>query len=200
MIEGIFAYFLNNLNYFSIAILMAIESSFIPFPSEVVMIPAGFLAYQGKLNLILVIFSGIIGSLCGALINYYIGMKLGRTLILKHKKFLFINTNHLEWSEKYFKKHGSKTTFFCRLIPAVRQYISIPAGFAKMDIKKFIIFTTLGAGIWTIFLTFLGYFLGLSVAQNIAHIFNYVIIGLLAAIVLLIIGIYILKYNTKSRK
>lgn len=198
MIENIFAYFLNNLNYFTIALLMTIESSFIPFPSEVVMIPAGFLAYQGKLNIFLAIFSGIIGSLLGALINYYIGLKLGRKLITKNKKFLFINIKHLDWSEKYFKKHGGKTTFFCRLIPAVRQYISIPAGFAKMDIKQFIIFTSLGAGIWVIFLTFLGYFLGLSVAQNVAYIFNYIMYGLLGIIVL-VFGI-IIAYKFIIRK
>jgi len=199
MIETLFTYFLNNLNYFSIALLMTIESSFIPFPSEVIMIPAGYLVYQGKLNIILVILSGIVGSIIGALINYYIGMKLGRHLILKYKKFLFINTNHLEWSEKYFKKHGSKTTFFCRLIPAVRQYISIPAGFAKMDLKKFIFYTALGAGIWVTILTLLGYYLGLAIAQNLIHIFNYIMYGLIGVIGIVLCGVIIYK-QIKSKK
>lgn len=199
MIETLFTYFLNNLNYFSIALLMTIESSFIPFPSEVIMIPAGYLVYQGKLNIILVILSGIVGSIIGALINYYIGMKLGRHLILRYKKFLFININHLEWSEKYFKKHGSKTTFFCRLIPAVRQYISIPAGFAKMDLKKFIFYTALGAGIWVTILTLLGYYLGLAIAQNLIYIFNYIMYGLIGVMALVLCGVIIYKL-IKSKK
>lgn len=199
MIETFFTYFLNNLNYFSIALLMTIESSFIPFPSEVIMIPAGYLVYQGKLNIILVILSGIVGSILGALINYYIGMKLGRHLILRYKKFLFININHLEWSEKYFKKHGVKTTFFCRLIPAVRQYISVPAGFAKMDLKKFIFYTALGAGIWVTILTLLGYYLGLAIAQNLIYIFNYIMYGLIGVIVLVLCGVIIYKL-IKSKK
>jgi len=201
IIETMFSYFLENLNYFSIALLMAIESSFIPFPSEVIMIPAGFLAHQGKLNIFLAIISGIFGSIIGALINYYIGLKLGRHLILKYKKFLFINIKHLEWSEKYFKKHGNKTTFFCRLIPAVRQYISIPAGFAKMDLKEFILYTVLGAGLWVVILTYFGYFLGLSLALNVVHIINYIMYGLLGLILLAIAIVYLFKkIKSKNRK
>lgn len=199
MIQTIFGYFLNNLNYFYITLLMTIESSFIPFPSEVVMIPAGYLVYQGNLNLFIVIFCGILGSIFGALVNYFIGYKLGRSLILKYKKFLFINTSHLEWSEKYFKKHGNKTTFFCRLIPVVRQYISIPAGFSKMNMKDFIIYTAIGAGIWVAILTFLGYYLGLAVSKNIISIFNnimYVLIGLfLISFVIIIIYKFYKKHK-----
>ncbi|MFA5745803.1 MAG: DedA family protein, partial [archaeon] len=106
MFETLFGFFLNNINYLSIFILMTIESSFIPFPSEVIMIPAGFLVATGKLNIFLAILFGILGSIVGAVINYVIGKYLGRKLILKNKKFFFINEKHLEWSEKYFKKHG----------------------------------------------------------------------------------------------
>ncbi len=198
MILEIFSYFLNNLNYFSITLLMAIESSFIPFPSELVMIPAGYLAYQGNLNLFLAVICGIVGSIAGALVNYYIGLKLGRNIILKHKKFLFINSKHLEWTEEYFKKHGAKTTFIGRLIPTVRQYISIPAGFAKMDIKEFILYTALGAGIWSLFLALLGYFLGLSLAQSIVSIVNYLILGVIAVVCVIGLVVYLVKRKNKK--
>jgi len=198
VIENIFTIFLENLNYFSIALLMVIESSFIPFPSAVVMIPAGFLAYQGKLNIFFVIFSGIVGSILGALVNYYIGLKLGRKLILKYQRFLFINTKHLEWTEEYFKKNGAKTIFFCRLIPAVRQYISIPAGFARMEMKKFIFFTTLGVGIWVAILTCLGYFLGVVIAKNVVSIFNYIVIGLLMVMFFMIVLFYFISRKSKK--
>lgn len=203
MFESIFAFFLNNLNCFSIFVLMTIESSFIPFPSEVVMIPAGYLVATGKLNIYLAIFSGILGSIAGAVVNYVIGKYLGREIILKHKKLLFINEKHLNATEKYFKQNGAKTTFVGRLIPVVRQYISIPAGFANMHFGKFIVFTAIGAGIWTSFLTILGYSVGQSAALGIVHMVNIVLVF----IVVVTIGVFafykISKNNntkTKSNK
>ena len=196
MFESLFALFLNNLNYFSIFLLMAVESSFIPFPSEIIMIPAGFLASTGNLNLYLVIFFGILGSIVGAVINYAIGKYLGREIILKHKKLLFINEKHLHTTEKYFKKSGAKTTFFGRLIPVIRQYISIPAGFANMHFGKFILFTAIGAGIWTAFLAILGYSIGLSAAQGIVHVINRVLVF----IVVVVAGAFAFYKISKTKK
>ena len=168
MLESLVAWFLGvtqGLGYWGIAILMTIESSFVPFPSEVIIPPAAWLAQSGHYNLYLVIIAGIVGSLVGALINYYLALFLGRPLIYRlanHKvlKWLGITPEKIARSEEFFKKNGAKSTFIGRLIPVVRQLISLPAGFAKMPLGKFVIFTTLGAGIWVTVLAYLGYFLG----------------------------------------
>jgi membrane protein DedA with SNARE-associated domain len=196
MFETLFSYFLNNINYFSIFILMTIESSFIPFPSEVIMIPAGYLVVVGKLNIFLAIFFGMLGSIAGAVINYVIGKYLGREIILKHKKFLFINEKHLRTTENYFKRNGVKTTFIGRLIPVVRQYISLPAGFANMNFGKFVLFTSLGAGIWVAFLTILGYSIGQSAAQSIVHTLNIILVF----IVVVAIGVFVFYKISKANK
>jgi len=151
----------GNLGYLGIFIMMFIESSFIiPFPSEVVMIPAGYLVYKGKMSMILVILSGLLGSLLGALLNYYLAFTLGRKLLIKYGNYVFINEKTLEKIEQFFKEHGHISTFFGRLIPVVRQYISLPAGLAHMNLAKFTLYTSFGAGIWMIVLAYLGYFLG----------------------------------------
>jgi membrane protein DedA with SNARE-associated domain len=149
-----------SMGYFGIVVLMALESSFFPFPSEIIMIPAGFLASQGLLNIYLVIIMGILGSLLGAYFNYWLADKYGRDFLHKKAKYFFTSKEKLEKIEVFFRKHGAFSTFFGRLIPVVRQYISFPAGLAKMNRTKFLIYTGLGAGIWVIFLTYLGYFIG----------------------------------------
>lgn len=139
---------------------MFLESSFIPFPSEVVMIPAGYLAHLGEMNFFLVILCGILGSLFGALLNYYLALFLGREILLKYGKYVFFDAKTMEKMETFFAKHGHISTFSGRLIPVVRQYISLPAGLGRMPLARFCLFTTLGAGIWIAILTTLGYFLG----------------------------------------
>ncbi len=150
-----------------ILVFMTIESSFIPFPSEVVMIPAGFLAYRGELttgvpwlDLVLCIFFGLVGSMLGAYINYYLAIWLGRPVLHKYGKYFFLPESALNRAEEIFRKYGELTTFVCRLLPAIRQLISIPAGLSKMNFWSFTFWTALGAGIWTAVLALVGWYLG----------------------------------------
>ncbi len=176
----------GSLGYTGIVVMMFLESSFFPFPSEVVMIPAGYLASQGEMSLTLTILFGILGAILGSLFNYYLAYKFGRVFIVKFGKYFFMDENRLLKIENYFYKHGHISTFIGRLIPGVRQYISLPAGLGKMDLRLFTIFTVLGAGIWVIILVMLGYFIG----QNQALIKDYLHIILAALAVMLGIGIY----------
>lgn len=155
--------------YAFIIFFMAVESSFIPFPSEIVMIPAGFMAARGELtlhapvpDLTLAILAGLAGSLAGAYFNYFISLKLGEPFLRKHSKWFFIKPEALDRAFAVFNRYGSATTFVCRLIPVIRQLISVPAGLAKMPLGKFTFFTGLGAGIWTAVLAAIGFALGRS--------------------------------------
>jgi membrane protein DedA with SNARE-associated domain len=150
----------SSLGYISIFIMMFLESSFFPFPSEVVMIPAGYLAANGEMNIFIAILAGIIGSLAGAIFNYFLAKKFGRTFITKYGKFIFFKEETLQKMEDFFEKHGHISTFSGRLIPVIRQYISLPAGLASMNLWKFSLYTSLGAGIWVLILTLLGYLVG----------------------------------------
>jgi len=156
---------ISDAGYLGISLLMTIESSFIPFPSEIVIPPAAYLAQQGEMNIFLVIFFGIIGSLLGASINYFLAYTLGRKVIYSLAncnffKFLFINKEKVMKAENYFLKYGNLSTFIGRFVPAIRQLISIPAGFSKMNFKSFILYTFLGSGIWVTILAILGYSFG----------------------------------------
>lgn len=146
--------------YPGIVIMMMIESSFFPFPSEVVMIPAGYLAQQGRMNLYLAILLGIAGSLLGAYFNYYISAWVGRPFLLKYGRYFFLPEKQFLKVDAFFNRHGEITTFVGRLIPGIRQVISVPAGLARMNVAKFSFYTALGAGIWVAILAFLGYCIG----------------------------------------
>ena len=168
MLTNIFNFFLSiteNLGHLGVMILMAIESSFIPMPSEIIVPPAAYLASIGKMNIFLIITMGTLGSLLGALFNYTLGYYLGRPIIYKlseHRfaKFFFINREKLEKAEGYFIRNSKTATILGRLVPVIRQLISIPAGFCKMKLVNFILYTTLGSFIWVSILAALGYFIG----------------------------------------
>lgn len=151
---------IGSMGYTGIVSLMFLESSFFPFPSEVVMPPAGYLAWKGEMSLPLVLIAGIAGSLLGALFNYWLAVKLGRPLLIKYGKYFFISQETIDKADRFFQKHGHISTFVCRLLPGIRQYVSLPAGLARMPMKPFCLYTGLGAGIWVFVLTIAGYLLG----------------------------------------
>lgn len=186
----------GDLGYSGIFIMMFLESSFFPFPSEVVMIPAGYLASKGEMNLYGAILAGIAGSLAGALFNYYLALKLGRQFIVKYGKYILFKEESMEKMEIFFAKHGHISTFSGRLIPAVRQYISLPAGLARMNLVAFSIYTSLGAGIWVILLALLGYFIGGN--QALLEEYLHTIVTVLIVSVLLMIVIYI-RFKVKRK-
>ncbi|MCU0727979.1 MAG: DedA family protein [Planctomycetes bacterium] len=159
------------LGYPGIVGFMAVESSFIPFPSEIVMPPAGALARSGDLDLVLVILCGIAGSLAGALVNYYLALGLGRPFCLRYGKYFLLSERKFHKAEDFFRRHGEITTFVCRLLPGIRQLISIPAGLARMALPRFLLFTALGSGIWVTVLTLIGYWVGtdLDVVKRNSH-------------------------------
>ena len=153
-----------NMNYTNITILMTIESSFIPFPSEIVIPPAAYVASkpESDLNIFLVVLFGTLGAIIGALINYYLALWLGRPIIYKFADsklghLCLLSSEKIKKAEDYFNDHGKVSTFIGRLVPGIRQLISIPAGLAKMNLGSFILYTTLGAGIWNTILAFIGY-------------------------------------------
>ena len=155
--------------YFFIFVFMAVESSFIPFPSEVVMVPAGFLAARGELGsgspaacLCLAVFFGVLGSLAGAFANYYIALWVGKPFLEKYGRLFFVKPEPLARACEVFNEYGAATTFVCRLVPVIRQLISIPAGISRMPLGEFTLFTALGAGIWSAVLAVVGFLLGRS--------------------------------------
>jgi len=182
--------------YAGIFVSMFLESSFFPFPSEVVMIPAGYLAFQGKMNIVWAIASGTAGSLFGALFNYFLAMKFGRAFLIKYGKYLLLKPESLEKLEGFFAKHGEISTFNGRLIPGIRQYISMPAGLARMSLGKFSLYTILGAGIWVTVLALLGYFLGANEAEVGRYLKNATMIALVCIALLSLF--YYLRYKNKG--
>jgi membrane protein DedA with SNARE-associated domain len=151
---------IGRMGYSGILILMFLESTFIPLPSELVIPPAGYLIAQKQMSWHGVLLSGTLGSLLGALFNYFIALTFGRPIILKYGKYFGLKEKHFVRGEKFFLKHGNISTFIGRLILGVRHYISFPAGLSRMDLKKFCFYTATGAGIWVWILAYIGYIVG----------------------------------------
>ena len=163
--ETLIQFCLDHLNYWTVTLFMAIESSFIPFPSEAVVPPAAWkAAVTGEMNVFLVVLFATLGALVGAFINYYLAVWLGRPIVYRFANsrlghMCLIDEAKVQNAEAYFDKHGAISTFIGRLVPAVRQLISIPAGLARMGLGRFVLFTSLGAGVWNAILAALGYYM-----------------------------------------
>jgi membrane protein DedA with SNARE-associated domain len=212
--SAIIMWCLAHLNYWTIILFMTIESSFIPFPSEVVVPPAAWLAANGEngLNMIGVVIAATIGADLGAIINYALARFLGRPVVYAFARSKFghiclINEQKVMNAENFFERHGIASTFFGRLVPAIRQLISIPAGLAKMNFGKFIVFTTLGAGAWNAVLAAIGYSLskvpGMRTTKDIAdlsaqysHTIGYAILG----VIIIVLLVLIIKNAIKKHK
>jgi membrane protein DedA with SNARE-associated domain len=188
---------IGHMGYPGIVGLMFLESSFFPFPSEVVVPPAGFLAARGQMNLILVIGSGILGSILGALFNYWLSLRFGRPLFLRYGRYFLVSEKSLDKADRFFADHGHISTFVGRLLPGIRQYISLPAGLARMNIPLFLFYTSLGSGIWVLVLALVGYWLGGNEAGMTLALHR--ISLLLGAFCLFLVGAYVfMKRRTRT--
>ncbi|MDR3163304.1 MAG: DedA family protein [Helicobacteraceae bacterium] len=185
-----------NMGYIGIVIMMFLESSFFPFPSEVAMIPAGYLASKGEMNIYAAIACGVLGSLLGSLFNYFLAATLGKKLMLRYGRYIFFTEETMRKVELYFDRHGHISIFSGRLVPVVRQYISLPAGLARMNIFLFSLFTSAGAMIWSAVLVFLGYFIG----ENQEMIERYLYVAIIATLVFVIFIAAIYVFVRKRRK
>jgi membrane protein DedA with SNARE-associated domain len=194
--QTLFDWYMANLNYFTVALLMAIESTFIPLPSEVVVPFAAYKAAQGDLNVFLVVLFGTIGALSGSLINYTLAYYLGRPIVYafaesKAGKLFLLSKEKVEHAESFFIRNGRTSTFIGRLVPGVRHLISIPAGLAKMNLRDFMLYTFIGAGIWNIVLAVIGYYL-YEMREQIFPYIGHILLGLG--------GIFVIYLIIKSRK
>ncbi len=201
--------FIESAGYWLVFLFMVIESSFLPFPSEVVVPPAAYLAVtKGDMNIFLIVLVATAGAVVGALVNYFLSVWLGRPIVYAFANSrighaCLIDREKVDKAERYFDEHGAVSTFIGRLIPAVRQLISIPAGLARMNIGKFVIFTALGAGVWNCILAGLGYWLGKTVPldtlyENVEKYNSYFTIG--GFILLAICLLYIIWQAMKKKK
>ncbi|MEA2111664.1 MAG: DedA family protein [Campylobacterota bacterium] len=188
MVDTIFEF-----GYFGIFALMTIESSFIPFPSEIVLIPAGYLASQGEMSFSMVFLMALSGSMVGAFINYFGAMLIGRALLERYGKYFFIKPEAIHKMDSYFERHGHISTFTGRLIPGIRQLISIPAGISKMDLKVFSFYTALGAGLWSLILIILGYVIGNNEELIKSYLSQITIVALFSVVLIGLIYMYIQK-------
>jgi membrane protein DedA with SNARE-associated domain len=151
---------ISELGYIGIFALMVLESALVPIPSEIIMPFSGFLVSEKKLDFAGTVLAGSIGNLVGSVATYYLGRKIRRDIFLKYGKFLFFRENHLEFAERMFQKHGSKIAFIGRLLPAIRTYVSLPAGIGNTPFKKFVLYTFAGSLIWNVILVYVGIQLG----------------------------------------
>lgn len=195
----------RNMNYGTITALMAVESSFIPFPSEIVVPPAAAVSVRpdSNLNIILIVVFATLGAIIGALVNYYLSMSLGRAIIYRFADsklghLCLLNSDKIRHAEEYFNNHGKVSTFVGRLIPGIRQLISIPAGLARMPLLPFIGFTALGAGIWNIVLAVIGYIVGdnMDLINKYSHEIGYIILAVIAVVAVY----YIVRHFVRKRK
>ncbi len=205
LVQKVEKWYEGNMNYTSITILMAVESSFIPFPSEVVIPPAAYIASKpnSHLNIFLVVLFGTLGALIGAFINYFLALWLGRPIMYrladsKAGKLLLLSSDKIKKAEEYFNNHGKISTFIGRLIPGIRQLISLPAGLARMNLFSFTLYTALGAIVWNVILALVGYIAHgqADLINEYSHELSVIILVLMALVVLF----YLVKFLMKRSK
>jgi membrane protein DedA with SNARE-associated domain len=203
MLERLIEWLLHallNLGYPGIVGLMAIESSVLPLPSELVMPPAGYWVAKGRMNLWLVLGCGTLGSVLGALVNYWVAMLLGRAFVRRFGRYVLMTERSLERAERFFADHGEISTLVGRLLPVVRHLISIPAGISRMPLSKFVVFTAVGAFSWCAVLTGIGYFLGQheDVLRN-EEVQWYVsrAVAIVVPLVAIGVGVYIMRHRRR---
>jgi len=199
LFQTLLDWYMDNLNYFTVALLMAVESTFMPLPSEVVVPFAAYKAAQGDLNVFLIVLTGTVGALCGSMINYTLAFYLGRPLVYKFAgsklgRIFLLSEAKIQHAEDYFKRNGRTSTFIGRLVPGVRHLISIPAGLSKMNLRDFMLFTFIGAGIWNIILAVIGYFL-YEIREQILPYVGYILLALGAGFV-----VYLILKGRKNKK
>lgn len=184
---------IGGVGYFGIFLLMFLESTFVPVPSEIVMIPAGYLAQKGEMSFVIATLMGVLGSLGGALFNYFFALKYGRAFLLKYGKYILLSPHKLEKLEIFFIKHGEISTFSGRLILGVRHLISLPAGYAKMNLNRFVLYTTLGSSIWVVVLMVVGYLVGSNESLVKEYLQTATLVAVVSIVAIAIIYIYARK-------
>ena len=205
VIQVVEKWYEENMNYYTITALMAVESSFSPFPSEIVIPPAAYIASKegSNLNIYLVVIFGTLGALIGALINYFLALWLGRPIMYKFADskighLCLLSKEKIQVAEDYFVKHGKVSTLIGRLIPAVRQLISIPAGLAKMNLFSFCLFTALGAGVWNSVLALLGYIA--QGQQDLIEAYSHELSVIIMALFAILVIYFVIKHYVKKNK
>ncbi len=191
---------IGNMGYPGIVVLMALESSFFPFPSEVVVPPAGYLAARGEMNIWLVIFSGLAGSILGAIFNYWLAMRFGRPFFERYGRYLLVSEKALGKADRFFDEHGHISTLEGRLLPGIRQYISLPAGLTRMDFSLFCIFTALGAGAWVTVLALLGFWFGKNQELLMPYLHRATLGAVLLSLVLVAGYLWCRRRSNRKRK
>lgn len=185
---------ISNLGYPGVIFLMILDSAMIPIPSEIILVFSGYLVTTGTFEPVSVILAGSFGNVVGSIMTYYFGLKFGRLFVLRFGKYFFIKENHLEYTEKLFQKYGDKISFLGRLLPAIRTYISLPCGIAKMNLFKYSVYTFFGSIIWNTMFTYIGIQLG----SNWQDIDNYSIY--LEIVTVCVIVVFVIWFITKMLK
>ncbi|OGU27279.1 MAG: hypothetical protein A3K13_02425 [Gemmatimonadetes bacterium RIFCSPLOWO2_12_FULL_68_9] len=192
-----------QLGYPGIVLLMAVESSFFPLPSELIMPPAGYLAAQGRMNAGWAVLAGTVGSVLGALFNYFLAQKLGRPLLYRYHRYLLISVSSLERSEAFFRRHGEIGTFLSRLLPVVRHLVSLPAGLAHMRLDRFVGYTAAGAALWCVILTAIGWYIGRhapNLEREVVQHYSTVATLVLLPAMAVVIAIYVLRRRRRQAR
>ena len=194
----VFLQFIDGWGYYAVAILMALENACIPIPSELILGFAGYMIYAGRMTFTMAMVAGMVGGMVGSYFAYYVGHYGGRPFVDKYGKYFFVKKSHVDIAQEWFDKYGIKAVFFSRMLPVVRTFISLPAGFAHVDMKQFFFYTFLGSLPWTALILFIGMMLGegWKVMMEVGHEIS---LAVAAAIVIICIVLYV-QYKRKKKK